>query len=416
MTASSGADERAAVLASAPAAVTVEDVSKTFRLPHHEFSTLKERVLHPFRSRGYDPLHALRDVTFEVPEGEFLGIVGRNGSGKSTLLKCLAGIYGIDSGRIGVNGRLSPFIELGVGFNPDLTARDNVRINAIMLGLGRRQARERFDAIIEFAELEDFVDLPLKNYSSGMHVRLAFAVAVEVDADIVLVDEVLAVGDASFQQKCFDEFTRLKDQGRTILFVTHDMSSVERFCDRAILIEAGRIIGEDEPATIARKYNEVNFGRLGIAEADDVDRFGDQSAAAIRGAWFEDGSGEQIPSIGQGEPCAACFEVFFREPVEDPIFAITVRNEYGATVFATSTLWDDRPTGSYTPGDVVVVRVPFDNVLAPSRYTVTPSVARAGAANDPLDLRENLGTVLVHGPRFTGGVADLRHEFQLERR
>ena len=416
VTASPSTEERAAVLARAPVAVSVDDVSKTFRLPHHEFSTLKERVLHPLRSRGYDPLHALREVSFEVPQGEFFGIVGRNGSGKSTLLKCLAGIYSIDGGNIGIQGRLSPFIELGVGFNPDLTARDNVTINAIMLGLGRRQARERFDAIIEFAELQDFVDLPLKNYSSGMHVRLAFAVAVEVDAEIVLVDEVLAVGDAAFQQKCFDEFLRLKAEGRTILFVTHDMSAVERFCDRAILIERGRIIAEDDPATIARKYNEVNFGRLGIAEAEEADRFGDQHAAEIRGAWFEDGAGEQIPSIGQGEPCAACFEVVFHEAVDEPIFAIAVRNEYGATVFATSSHWHDAPTGSYAAGDEVVVRVPFDNVLAPSRYNVTPSVARRDAVGDHLDLRENLGTVLVHGPKFTGGVADLHHEFKLERR
>src|SRR5580698_5853355 len=243
-----------------PAAVSIEGVSKTFRLPHQQYSTLKERALHPFRSTTYDELRAVDDVSVEIAQGEFFGIVGRNGSGKSTLLKCLAGIYHTDEGELRVRGRLSPFIELGVGFNPDLTARDNVMINAIMLGLTRRQARERFDDIIAFAELEEFLDMKLKNYSSGMHVRLAFSVAIQVDAEVLLIDEVLAVGDARFQQKCFDQFQRLKREGRTILFVTHDMGAVERFCDRAVLLDKGKMLGLGEPAVIARRYNELNFG------------------------------------------------------------------------------------------------------------------------------------------------------------
>ena len=209
-------------------------------MPHVRYSTLKERALHPFAASGSaDEFEALRDVSFAAKRGEFFGIVGRNGSGKSTLLKCVAGIYALDSGTITVTGRLSPFIELGVGFNPELSARDNVLINAIMLGLSRREARARFDEILAFAELEEFVDLKLKNYSSGMSVRLGFAVAIQVEADVLLVDEVLAVGDAAFQQKCFDEFDRLKSENRTMLFVTHDMASVERFCDRGLVLERG---------------------------------------------------------------------------------------------------------------------------------------------------------------------------------
>jgi ABC-type polysaccharide/polyol phosphate transport system ATPase subunit len=201
------------ISATAPA-VAVKHLGKHFRLPHEQYHTLKERALHPFRSRSFDTLQAVDDVSVEIAPGEFFGIVGRNGSGKSTLLKCLAGIYAVDEGELSINGRLSPFIELGVGFNPDLTARDNVIINAIMLGLSRKEARERFDDIIAFAELEEFLDLKLKNYSSGMYVRLAFATAVQVNADILLIDEVLAVGDAAFQQKCFDEFTRLREAAR----------------------------------------------------------------------------------------------------------------------------------------------------------------------------------------------------------
>ena len=197
-------------------AVSLHGVSKSFKLPHRQYHTLKERAMHPFQARTFDVLEAVKEVDLEISEGEFFGIIGRNGSGKSTLLKCIAGIYNADGGEIMVRGRLSPFIELGVGFNMDLTARDNVTINAIMLGLSRREVRERFDAIIDFAELHEFLDLRLKNYSSGMLVRLAFSVAIQVSAEILLIDEVLAVGDANFQQKCFDEFERLKRAGRTI--------------------------------------------------------------------------------------------------------------------------------------------------------------------------------------------------------
>src|SRR5215208_2202189 len=192
-------------------AIVVEDVSKTFLRPHEQMHTLKERALHPFRGRSFDRLDAVRDVSFTVDEGEFFGIVGRNGSGKSTLLKLVAGIYRASGGEIWVKGRMSTFIELGVGFNPDLAARDNVLLNAVMLGLTPAQARERYERVIDFAELREFEDLKLKNYSSGMHVRLAFSVMIEVDADVLLIDEVLAVGDAAFQQKCFDEFNRLRD-------------------------------------------------------------------------------------------------------------------------------------------------------------------------------------------------------------
>ena len=209
--------------------VVADGVTKEFQLPQESVHTLKERVLHPFRGRSFERLQALEDVSFTVSEGEFFGVVGRNGSGKSTLLRCLAGIYHLDRGSIAVAGRVSPFIELGVGFNPELTARDNVILNALMLGLTPAEARDKFDAIIEFAELEEFLDLRLKNYSSGMQVRLGFSVAIQVASEILLVDEVLAVGDAAFQQKCYEQFHRLKEEGRTVVFVTHDMSAVERF-------------------------------------------------------------------------------------------------------------------------------------------------------------------------------------------
>ena len=234
-------------------------------------------------------LRAVEDVSVTIKPGEFFGIVGRNGSGKSTLLKCLAGIYALDKGDMYVRGRLAPFIELGVGFNPELTARDNAIINAIMLGLTRTEAQERLPAIVEFAELHEFMDLRLKNYSSGMHVRLAFSVAVQVDADILLIDEVLAVGDANFQQKCFDQFARLKAEGRTIVLVTHDMSAVERFCDRAMLMERGRVVDIGFPTAIARHYNQLNFRRVReeAREQGGPDALRRAPVAELLGAWFE---------------------------------------------------------------------------------------------------------------------------------
>jgi len=196
-------------------AVVARSVSKSFTVPEERTHTLKERALHPRRRIRHQTFRALNDITFDVKQGEFFGIAGRNGSGKSTLLKCLAGIYQAE-GDIWCRGRLSTFIELGIGFNPDMAARDNVVMNGIMLGLSPREAKKRYESVIEFAELQEFKDLKLKNYSSGMHVRLAFSVAIQVDADILLIDEVLAVGDAAFQQKCFDVFNQMRDDGKTI--------------------------------------------------------------------------------------------------------------------------------------------------------------------------------------------------------
>jgi ABC-type polysaccharide/polyol phosphate transport system ATPase subunit len=409
-----GAD-RSVRLAGAAPAVTVDHLSKRFVLPHQQYSTFKERALHPFRGRTFDALHAVDDVSFTVAEGEFFGIVGRNGSGKSTLLKCLAGIYEADGGHTAVRGRLSPFIELGVGFNPDLTARDNIVINAIMLGLTRRQARERFDDIIAFAELEEFLDLKLKNYSSGMSVRLAFSVAIQVDADVLLVDEVLAVGDAAFQQKCFEQFDRLKDAGKTIVFVTHDMSAVERFCDRAILLERGKLLSLDEPHAIARAYNELNFGRIVKDTGEANERFGDHEAAEIKAAWFESAAGERVSALAQGEPMRMCVEVAFHAPVEHPLFALHLRNEARHTIFATSTDLHEGPTGSFAAGDTITVRAALDNWLAPGRYELTPTVARQGGGADVLDLREDLATLMVHGTRHSGGIVEIPHTLSLER-
>ena len=222
-------------------AIQVDGLSKTFRLPHERRTTLKEYFLHPLRRTTFEANRALQDVSFTVAEGEFFGVVGPNGSGKSTLLKLLAGIYRPDDGGgVRISGLLSPFIELGVGFNDELTARDNVRVNATLLGLPLRELDRRFDEIIAFAELERFVDQKLKNFSSGMQVRLAFSIAIQVPFDVLLLDEVLAVGDKDFQEKCFATFDRFREEGKTIVLVSHALDAVTRFCDRALRLVGGR--------------------------------------------------------------------------------------------------------------------------------------------------------------------------------
>ena len=222
-------------------AVEAIGLRKTFLIPHEQRTTFKELFLHPLRRATYEENRALVDVSFAVPQGEFFGVIGPNGSGKSTLLKILAGIYRADSGVVRTNGRVSPFIELGVGFNPELTARDNVRVNATLLGMTRGELARKFDAIIEFAELQRFVDQKLKNFSTGMQLRLAYSIAIQVPFDILLLDEVLAVGDQSFQEKCFATFERMREQGKTMVFVSHDLAAVARFCDRALLLVDGSV-------------------------------------------------------------------------------------------------------------------------------------------------------------------------------
>ncbi len=235
-------------------AIAVDGVSKSFRLPHEQHLSLKQRFLHPGRRTTYEEHEALRDVSVVVEEGEFFGIVGSNGSGKSTLLKIVGGIYRADSGTVRVHGALSPFIELGVGFNPDLNARDNIRINGTLLGLTRRELERKFDDIVGFAELERFVDQRLRNYSSGMQLRLAYSIAIQVPFDILLLDEVLAVGDQGFQQKCFGTFDRFRAEGKTVVFVSHDLASVERFCDRALLLANGAAGALDAAADVIAAY------------------------------------------------------------------------------------------------------------------------------------------------------------------
>ena len=243
-------------IGSEPPAIELAEVSKRFQL--QEGRTLREFVPALLRGRGWSPpFYALRDVTFSVARGETLGIIGRNGSGKSTILKLIAGVTAPSEGEIGVYGRVSPLIELGAGFHPDLTGRENVFLNASILGMSRKEVSARFDEIISFAELWDFVDTPVKRYSSGMYIRLGFSVAVHSDPEILLIDEVLAVGDAAFQEKCLAKMQEFRSQGVTIVLVSHSMELVEEFCERALLLNGGGVLADGAPTEVVKRYTDL---------------------------------------------------------------------------------------------------------------------------------------------------------------
>ena len=253
-------------------AIIVDSVSKDFRLPHEKVDSVKSLFVNPFNKnrKKFELQHALRNISFEIPKGEFFGIVGRNGSGKSTLLKIIAGIYRPNQGKVSTNGRLVPFIELGVGFNPELTGRENVYLNGALMGFSEKEVNGKYSSIVEFAELERFMDQKLKNYSSGMQVRLAFSTATLLaDSDILLIDEVLAVGDADFQRKCFQYFKELKRKGKTVVFVSHDMGAVREYCDRAILIEKNEIVFSGTAEETAREYTRLFLPDVYSAQQND---------------------------------------------------------------------------------------------------------------------------------------------------
>jgi ABC-2 type transport system ATP-binding protein len=356
---------------SAPQAIEARGLEKTFRIPTHKVDSFKERIVRPFSSRDYRELRALDGVSFEVRQGEFFGIVGRNGSGKSTLLKLLASIYRADAGTIRMAGRLAPFIELGVGFNLDLTARENVVLNGVMMGMTPAETRSRLDAVIEFAELEEFVDLKLKNYSSGMLVRLAFSVMMQADADVLLIDEVLAVGDASFQQKCADAFHEMKNEGKTIILVTHDVATVETYCHRAMLISDGKIQHIGDPGEVGRRYLRLNFesgessAKVTLA-SDDL---------KLLGMWLERPDGERIGNVENNEEIRIRAEVEILREVPGVGAGFTLTNSDGIGVFQFGTSTDeDGP--SLPAGERVNFEIRIENMLTPGRYYVHAGLKR----------------------------------------
>lgn len=376
--------------------ITVNNLSKTFKLPHEKQSSLKSLVTGLGRNkRTFEVQQALKGVSFEVKEGEFFGIVGRNGSGKSTLLKLLAGIYTPTSGSVKVEGSLTPFIELGVGFNPELTGRENVYLNGALLGFNRSEMSAMYKDIVDFAELENFMDQKLKNYSSGMQVRLAFSIAIKAESDILLIDEVLAVGDVVFQQKCFSYFERLKRESRTVVFVSHDRGALERFCDRGILIENGKEVYSGEISSILERYDQSNVDRediegnpIGVDKTDNNGIRNKQPAQITKTETLNSEKKARTAFLS-GEPILLRFQVAFNEEIKNPVFGVTINNiAVDVPLLATNTLIEgQRQTGIFKKGTKATVELPISLLLNNGVYTIAPAVAN-----------EN-GGIIYHNPR-----------------
>ena len=308
--------------------LSVDHVTKAFKVHKERTTSLKQYLVGGGRNR-YDEFVALDDVSFDVREGEVFGVIGHNGSGKSTLLKCMAGILHPDQGSIAVHRRMSALLELGAGFEPELSGRDNIHLNGAILGMTRREIAERFDEIVDFSGLQEFIDAPVKTYSSGMYVRLAFAIAINVDPSLLLIDEILAVGDVTFQQKCMEKFVEFRDQGRTIVLVTHDLGSVKNMCDRAVWIEHGKASPVGVPGELVDEYTESMLGSRGERSVS----FNRRGSGAIQV--------EQVEMLVDGQPAtrvhgggSLTFRLHYRaqHEIERPVFAITIENIQGIHV------------------------------------------------------------------------------------
>lgn len=356
-------------------AISVEDLSKDFVLPHEKVSSIKGLFTNitKGRNKNTETQHALKNISFQVKEGEFFGIVGRNGSGKSTLLKILAGIYQPTAGNAHVRGKLVPFIELGVGFNGELTGRENVYLNGAMLGFSKKEIDSLYEDIVSFAELERFMDQKLKNYSSGMQVRLAFSMATRAQADILLVDEVLAVGDVDFQRKCFEHFRKLKKQKKTVIFVSHDMSAIREYCDRVVLIDDSRIILEGDTERIATAYTRM-FNKSESAESSNNNEKGKRwGNGTIR---YTDIKLSKKTILDNTPNLTLELTALAHKDVIDPIFGFSIKDSSGHPILGTNSRLKKQHTGNIKKGQTITVKWLIPNVFSDGTHYIEPALVQ----------------------------------------
>lgn len=373
---------------SEPAAISVEHVTKRFRIPMDRSSTLKYRLTHPRSTSRYHDFDAVSDVSFDVAPGEFVGVIGHNGCGKSTLLKMLADIYRPTAGRIVVRGQVSPFLELGVGFNPELTARENIFLSGAVLGITRAELRRRVDEILAFAELEHAAEQKVKTFSSGMEVRLAFSVAIQANAAILLMDEVLAVGDARFQAKCFEVFARYKRDGRTVVLVTHDTSAVELYCDRALLLDHGHLLSDGPAAEVTSLYRRMVGERVDADAMGARSRLDDDVAAGVPTSqrWgtgevqitkvaLVGADGSEHNSLTSDQPATVQIELAVHQQVDDLICGISIHRADGYTLAGTNTFISNLPLVCPPAGESFEIEydIPKLNLLG-GHYRLTCAV------------------------------------------
>jgi ABC-2 type transport system ATP-binding protein len=348
--------------------IKVKDLHKSFKLPTEKVNSVKSIFTNfgSFRKKTYETQKALRGVSFEVKEGEFFGIVGRNGSGKSTLLKILAGIYQPSKGSITTKGKVVPFIELGVGFNPELTGRENVFLNGAMLGFNEKEVLKKYEEIVDFAELHKHMNQKLKNYSSGMQVRLAFSVAtILAESDILLLDEVLAVGDAEFQRKCFNYFKTLKKNNKTVIFVSHDMNSVREYCDKAVLIEKGKIIAYGSSTSVANEYT-----KLFIANNDSNTIRSNNNNRTGSGAAFIEDYKQSIILKSKEEDIEIKFKVCIKEDIDSLAIGFRLKSADDKHLFGTNNIIQNQKLEKLTKNQTLKVKFNIPNMLNNGTYQI----------------------------------------------
>ena len=360
--------------------LSVSHVSKDFHLPHHKSDSIKSAIVNLFKrkDKGIDIQHALKDISVDIKKGEFFGIVGRNGSGKSTLLKIIAGIYRPTKGTVMTKGKLVPFIELGVGFNPELTGRENVYLNGALLGFSRSEIDAQYDDIVAFAELQDYMDLKLKNYSSGMQVRLAFSVAVRAEANILLVDEVLAVGDADFQRKCYEYFKKLKKDKKTVVFVSHDMIAIREYCDRAVLIDESKIVKQGLAGNVASAYAKLFMTDNSEPESETLTDTGTGQSSIKR--WGNKDMILEKVSFDKNKYCPTDKYVQIETKYKvmknttNPIFGISVKNSSGVVIMGTNTIIQHIETGEFRKNDAGSIGWKIPNIFNDGYYTIDAAI------------------------------------------
>jgi len=387
-------------------AIVVEGVSKRFRLYHERNRSLKSAVLRGRRAR-YDEFWALRDVSLEIEAGKTYGLVGENGSGKSTLLKCIAKILRPDEGRIRTQGKMAALLELGSGFHPELSGRENVFLNGSILGLSKRDLSARFDDIVEFAGLERFIDQPVKNYSSGMYVRLGFSIAINVDPDVLLVDEVLAVGDAVFQRRCNEKFTDLRRSGRTVVIVSHASDAMRTMCDKVAWLQDGRVVSEGRPEEIVDHYvDEGHEDRVEVAAEVAESRWG-SGEARLTGVHLLDATGHPVTQVKTGDKVTMRLDYDATEPVPKPVFGIAIETMDGTWLWAHGTR-EGGPIPDWIEGKGSI-ELQFDRfMLQPGTFDISASINDFTCTQIVDYMRRCLRFDVLHGdPRETGGYVAL---------
>ena len=385
--------------------ISLADVGK--RYTKYEDTPMLASALKLRTSTKRSKLWAIRHVDFEVSPGECVGVIGRNGSGKSTMLQMLAGVTAPTEGRVSVRGKVAPLISVGVGFHPELTGRENVYVNAAILGLDKSEVDECFDSIVDFAEIAEFIDTPVKFYSSGMYVRLGFAVAVHVRPKVLLIDDVLAVGDINFQLKCFDKMDEIRDSGATIVIVSHNLNAVRRLCGRTMVLHKGthRFTGETAEAISA--YHEVT-GEMRDPESDDFEE-GDERVAHVVSWAMLDANGDTTLHANANDDLTFEAEVEFRADVTDPMFGVNIASPTGQVVYAENTFL--RPTGSFGPGDRTTFRTRLRPRLGTGTY-VAGLVVLDSTARETLAVAHSIN-FYMNGRAAVRGVVDLDATFAL---